>query len=205
MAAYWTFCLLCALITGFDLNVIQINAINAFINALVNNKVYLIPPKGIDLLPGFFFCLKKAIYRLQKSPKLWFLEMSTALQSMGLKAVLDKPYLYVYPTKPIFVFFYINDILIIRHLSYRQQIEDILKQLQDQFKIRQIPQFTSFLNTRVVRDRQKGKLQLCLDQYLKKLVLIYYLEYLKLLAILLSGQELTPYKGEATLNQIKGY
>ena len=37
---------------------------------------------------------------------------------MGLKAVPDKPYLYVYFTKPIFVFFYVNNILIIKHLSY---------------------------------------------------------------------------------------
>jgi hypothetical protein len=51
-----------------------------------------------------------------------------------------------------------------------------------------------------MRDRQKGKLWLCLDQYLKKLVSIYYLEYLKLSATPLSGQELTPYEGEATPN-----
>ena len=44
--------------------------------------------------------------------------MSAALQGMGLKAVLDKPYLYIHPTKPIFIFFYIDNILIIRHLSY---------------------------------------------------------------------------------------
>ena len=56
-----------------------------------------------------------------------------------------------------------------------------------------------------MRDWQKGKLWLCLDQYLEKLVLIYYLKYLKLLATLLSGQELTLYKGEATPNQTKGY
>ena len=128
-AAYQTFRLLCTLIASFNLNVIQINAVNAFVNALVDNKVYLIPPKGIDLPPGFSFRLRKAIYRLQKSPKLWFLEMSAALQSMGLKAVPDKLYLYIYPTKPIFIFFYVNNILIIRHLSYYQQIKDILKQL----------------------------------------------------------------------------
>jgi hypothetical protein len=44
--------------------------------------------------------------------------MSAALQSMGLKMVLDKLCLYIYPTKPIFIFFYINDILIIGYLSY---------------------------------------------------------------------------------------
>ena len=79
MAAYWTFYLLYTLITSFDLNVIQINAINAFINALVDNKVYFIPLKGIDLLPRFSLCLRKVIYRLWKSLKLWFLEMSAVL------------------------------------------------------------------------------------------------------------------------------
>ncbi len=124
---------------------------------------------------------------------------------MGLKAIPDKLYLYIHPTKPIFVFFYINNILIIKHPSCRQQMEDILKQLQNQFKIHQILQFTSFLNTHVVQDQQKGKLWLCLNQYLKKLVSIYHLEYLKPSATPLSGQELTPYKGETTPNQTKGY
>jgi len=55
--------------------------------------------------------------------------MSAALQSMGLKAVLDELCLYIYPTKPIFIFFYVNNILVIKHLSYYQQMEDILKQL----------------------------------------------------------------------------
>ena len=117
-AAYWTFHLLCALIAGFNLDVIQIDTVNAFVNALVDNEVYLIPPKGIDLLPRLSLCLRKAIYRLRKSLKLWFLEMSATLRSIGLKAILDKLYLYVHPTEPIFIFFYINDILIIGHLSY---------------------------------------------------------------------------------------
>jgi len=70
MAAYWTFYLLYTLIAGFDLNIIQIDTINAFINALVNNEVYFIPLKGIDLPPRFSLYLRKAMYRLQKSPKL---------------------------------------------------------------------------------------------------------------------------------------
>jgi hypothetical protein len=77
-------------------------------NALVNNKVYLIPPKGIDLLFKFFFYLKKAIYRLHKSPKLQFLEIFAALQNMGLKAIPNELCFYIHPTKPIFIFFFIS-------------------------------------------------------------------------------------------------
>jgi len=43
--------------------------------------------------------------------------MSATLQSIGLKAVPNKLCLYIHPTKPIFVFFYVNDILIIGHPS----------------------------------------------------------------------------------------
>ena len=44
--------------------------------------------------------------------------MSAALQSMGLKTVPNKPYFYIHSTEPIFVFFYVDEILIIKHLSY---------------------------------------------------------------------------------------
>ena len=51
----------------------------------------------------------------------------------------------------------------------------------------------------------KGKALAVPKLIFKKLVSIYYLEYLNLLAILLLSQKLTLYKGEAILNQMKGY
>ena len=103
------------------------------------------------------------------------------------------------------MFFYVDDILIIGHPTVRQEMEDILKKLQDHFEVRRMTDFNSFLNTRVIRDREQKKLWLCLDQYLEKLPTLYQLEYLKPSATPLSTQELTKYKGQATPNQVKAY
>ncbi|RMZ74711.1 hypothetical protein DV736_g6719, partial [Chaetothyriales sp. CBS 134916] len=84
-------------------------------------------------------------------------------------------------------------------------MEDILRQLQDRFEIRILPEFTSFLSTRVVRDRKQKKLWICMDQYLEKLLTLYELEYHKLSDTPLSTQELVPFDGEATPSQIKAY
>ena len=47
-AAYRTFRLLCALICAFDLEVIQVDAVNAFVNALIDEEIYLVPLNGLD-------------------------------------------------------------------------------------------------------------------------------------------------------------
>jgi hypothetical protein len=48
---------------------------------------------------------------------------------MGLRLVPDEQYLYVHLDKLIFIFFYVDDILIISHSTVRQEIKDILKKL----------------------------------------------------------------------------
>lgn len=204
-AAYRTFRLLCALIAAFDLNVIQVDALNAFLHAKIDEEVYLSVPQGLDIPPGISLRLRKALYGLRKSPKLWFLEMSGALKALSLVPVPDEPCLFVHPTKPVFVFFYVDDILIVSHRTCTDEAEGIFKRLNERFQLHIIPKFSSFLNTRVIRDREKRKLWLCLDQYCEKLVTLYQLEYHKPSATPLSGQELTKYDGEATPNQAKGY
>ena len=204
-AAYRTFRLLCALIAAFDLEVTQTDAVNAFVNAMIGEEVYLSTPEGLDLPPDVSLRLRKAMYGLRKSPKLWFLEMTATLKAIGLAPVPDEPCLFVHPNKPVFVFFYVDDILVISHTTCRDEGEDIRKRLHERFEMRRMPQFSSFLSTRVIRDREKRKLWLCQDQYLEKLVTLYQLEYMKPSATPLSGQVLTKYDGEATPNQAKGY
>ena len=105
------------------------DAVNAFVNALVDEEIYLVPLNGLDVASGISLRLRKALYGLRKSLKLWFLEISATLRAMGLQPVPDEQCLYVHPSKPIFVFFYVDDILIIGHPTVREEMEDILTKL----------------------------------------------------------------------------
>ncbi|RMD39157.1 hypothetical protein DV735_g5972, partial [Chaetothyriales sp. CBS 134920] len=118
-------------------------------------EIYLTPPQGSGIPLGTYLHLRKALYSLRKSPKLWFLELSAVLRSFGLTPVPDKPCLFVHPEKLIFVFFYVDDILIISKPDEHTEMEQILEKIQDHFEIRRMEEFSSFLNTRVALGRQQ--------------------------------------------------
>ena len=80
--AYRTFRMLMALTAAFDLDVIQLDAVNAFVNADLDEDVYISCPDGYKDA-GRDICLKlrKALYGLRKSPRLWHTEFTTDRKS----------------------------------------------------------------------------------------------------------------------------
>ena len=204
--AYKTFCMLMALVAAFDLNVIQLDAVNAFINADLDEDIYISCPDGYKEA-GRDICLKlrKALYGLRKSPKLWFIEFSTALRKLGLTPVPDEPCLFIHPTKLIIVFFYVDDILLMSSPSLNSELEELCRNLMEMYEMRRMDEFKSFLNTTVVRDRLNRRLWLSQHQYIEKLVAIYHQEFAPTTHTPLSGQDLQQYEGEATPKQIIAY
>jgi hypothetical protein len=83
--AFWT---LMAITIKFNLEMIQIDTVNAFVHCNLNKVVY------IRLLPGFnkgktnkVLYLKKALYKLRRSPLLWQKNLINSLNELGFKEV----------------------------------------------------------------------------------------------------------------------
>ena len=58
------------IMTCFDLEIIQYNAVNAFVNAPLDKVIYIrIPPEYCER--GIVLFLHKALYGSRKSPLLW--------------------------------------------------------------------------------------------------------------------------------------
>ena len=204
--AYRTFRLLMALVAAFDLDVIQLDTVNAFINADLDQDVYISCPDGYKE-KGKDICLKlrKALYGLRKSPKLWNIEFSTTLRNLGLIPVPDEKCLFIHPTKLIMIFFYVDDILLLGAKHLRSELETLCENLMSKYEMRRMDDFKSFLNTRVLRDRPNKHLWLCLDQYIEKLVTLYHQEFAPVSHTPLSGQNLQKYEDQATPDQITAY
>ena len=197
-----------ALAAAFDLEIMQIDAVNAFINADIDEDVYVPMPQGymdIEGKQGKVLKLRKALYGLQKSPKLWFNHFSTTLRKLGLIPVPDEPCLYVHPTELTMVYFYVDDILLFGKPGSIPELEALAQRIEETYEIRRIKDANHYLNIRIVRDRPNRRLYLCLDQYIEKIVTQFHLEYAKQPFTPLSGQELIPYEGEATLGEINAY
>jgi hypothetical protein len=99
-----------ALVAAFDLDTDQKDAVNAFLNALLDTPVYTRTPDGFKV-SGKIWKLRKALYSLKKSPWLWQQDLATILMRFGLLPVLEEECLYA--NEYIIVLVYVDDIIII--------------------------------------------------------------------------------------------
>jgi hypothetical protein len=104
-----SFRVLMAIAAKFDLELIQFDVVNAFVNAALPNPVFMTLPPGYRT-PGKVLRLNKALYGLRMSPLLWQKEFSSTLRSAGYGPIPHEPCCY---TKDgILIFFYIDDVVI---------------------------------------------------------------------------------------------
>ncbi len=97
-----------AIAARFDLELIQFDAVNAFVNASLDETVYMRPPPGYRK-DGKVLRLRKALYGLRRSPLLWQRELTTTLKLLGFQEVPHEPCCLV--KDGIVVFFYVDDIV----------------------------------------------------------------------------------------------
>ena len=77
---------LAAITAKFDLETIQIDAVNAFVHCDLDEIVYMKLPPGFTK-PGRVLCHRKALYGLRRSPILWQKKLTSALRNLGFKEV----------------------------------------------------------------------------------------------------------------------
>ena len=121
-----------ALAAAFDLDIIQLDAVNAFLNSILTDEVYVELPPGMFPRTTKMRCwrLLRALYGLRKSPRLWQQEATRVLGQLGFKTVYEDVCLMV-SDDGILVIFYVDDILIFSPKSIRQRAADITAQLAD--------------------------------------------------------------------------
>jgi hypothetical protein len=104
-----------AIAARFDLEAVQINTVNVFINGLLDKQVYTYLLDGFKI-PGKLLHLYCILYGLHRSLLLWLQELSSALLELGLKLIPEAQCLFT--NSRIIVFFYINDIVILYYKSH---------------------------------------------------------------------------------------
>jgi len=191
---------LMAITAAFGLHAIQLDAVNAFTNSKVDETVYCQCPEGFEQT-GQCLLLLQALYGLRRSPLLWLKEFSTTLIQLGLHQVPDE--LCLYTDGKTIVFFYVDDIVILgKDLALLHQLKDALLQL---YEMRDLGDLSWFLGIRIIRDWQQGKLWLCQDSYIEKIATSFHLDNSKPVYTPLTQDELIPYDGQASPQDIYIY
>ena len=196
------FRVLMAIAAQFDLEMAQFDAVNAFINSLLDIEVYVQPPPGFPQ-SGNYLQLFRALYGLPRSPLLWQKDLSRKLMQLGLQATPEANCIFM--NQDLVVFFYVDDICVLYHRSKQEAYESFRTSLLAAYEMREIGDMKWFLGIRVIRDREQRKLWLCQDAYLDQIAGKYGLTNQKAPQTPMQTQELLPNTREASDHDILAY
>lgn len=121
----------------------------------------------------------------------------------GLQAVPEDPCVFV--KNGVMVFFYVDDILIARRLSVRDQARQLERDLEAYWRLTGSDEEGWFLNVRILRDRQQHKLWLCQDTYISSITMRFHLIDRAAVLTPLPSEGLRPYEGTASAEDINLY
>jgi hypothetical protein len=161
-----------AIAGAFDLEMRSYDALNAFLNAKLQDKVFCETPEGFPEL-GECIELLRALYGLKEAPLLWYRELTKSLSELGLHPVPDAPCLY--RNDFILVFFYVDDIVVLSKKQHLDKLHDFESKLFKKYEIRSLGELRWFLGVRIMRDRPNKKIWLLMDSYIQKVITKYNL------------------------------
>ena len=128
----WQILLTLAAINNWEIE--QIDFIEAFLNSNLKKDIYIeIPPELIKLTAknpkftnltakydfninpaeGQIIHLKKALYRLKQSPRVWQTKLQNLLKDLGYQPLTSDSAMYINPKKRLFIITFIDDYIII--------------------------------------------------------------------------------------------
>ncbi|KAF7173426.1 hypothetical protein CNMCM6106_007498 [Aspergillus hiratsukae] len=155
-----------AIAARFDLELKQYDAVNAFVHAPLNKKVFMRMPRGYQQR-GRILRLNKAVYGLRQSPVLWQRLFTTTLINIGFKPIPHEPCCMTYDG--ILIFFYVDDIVLAYRKSQHSTAKSLIKQLKAQYNISGGEDLQWFLGIAIYRDRKQRKAWLSQASYIDKI------------------------------------
>ena len=103
-----------------DWEVLQLDVQTAFLNASVQEEVYVETPPGlgsVDVATGLphVMKLKKSLYGPRQSPRNWFNTINDSLRYMGFTSSTSDPYVYTFGTSDTFskLTLYVDNLLLL--------------------------------------------------------------------------------------------
>ena len=97
-------------------------------------------------------CLKRALYRLKQSARLWQEKLSRVLQSLGYTPTSADHCIYRNAETGIVIATYVNDFLIFG--PRKDQINKLKAELHRALKVEDLGPCQQFLSIKVIQDRQ---------------------------------------------------
>ncbi|THH21687.1 hypothetical protein EUX98_g8303 [Antrodiella citrinella] len=149
-----------------NLEIVSTDISQAFINGDLDVEIYMQQPEGFKHgNPGDVLRIRKGLYGLKQAGRLWNQKLNAALLSIGFLRVKADASVYVYARGScrVIIPIHVDDITLVG--PSKPEIEQIISELSQHFKLRVLGDTSWLLGIEIIRDRAKCSLSLSQRQY----------------------------------------
>ena len=151
----------------------QIDFDTAFLNAPLEEEVYIKPPKGYEHSnPNVVWKLKRSLYGLKQAGRNWYIQLDKSMKDLGFTPLVMDPCIYTKTSKThnlMIISLYVDDELIACHKKDVEEWLQIKESLSKLYDLKDLDQAQWILNMKVTVD-PKGTIALNQKQYTKDLL-----------------------------------
>ena len=167
-------CMVLAIAAEFDFECWQLDYNTAFLNATVEEEVY------VKMAPGYeefnndgvpiVTRLLKSFYGLRQSSRCWYGTFGEHVVEIGFKSLKSDPYVYIYSESgAIYVLaLYVDDVLLLG--KDHKALERIKRKLMGCFSMTDMRDVSLVLGMEVTRDGTKGAVTITQENYVESLL-----------------------------------
>jgi hypothetical protein len=157
VSKYSTLRFLIAHCTAMKVSITHLDVTTAFLNADLEEEVWVSEPPGMVATPGFAFKLHKALYGLKQAPRAWAMKLKATMINIGFEVSTSDQCLYVMHLpdgQKIWCNTYVDDLFLAANPG---PIKDkIISQLKAAFEIKDLGIMTRPLGMELEYDHEKG-------------------------------------------------
>lgn len=149
-----------------DLEIESVDISSAFLNGEIDSEVFMRQPEGFPQgSPEQVLRLKKSIYGLRQSPRLWHQKLNSVLLSLRFKKIKSDASVWVFDRDGVRVIVpvFVDDMTLVS--KSKQKITELKEELKKHFKLRDLGPTDFLLGVKIDRDRSHRILQLSQRQY----------------------------------------
>lgn len=166
-----TFRILLSVAAGRNMRVFHFDAKTAFLNGELQEEIYMKQPPGFvkDGKEDLVCKLRKSIYGLKQSARVWNETLHKVLIELGLKQASADDCLYVLEgtVNSVYVLVYVDDILVTSNSDV--YVERVRKKLQERFITENLGEVRNYLGMRIERSND-GMFFLDQRKYIQRII-----------------------------------
>ena len=165
VAKFTSFRLLMAIACALNLDISSSDVKTAFLNAILEEAIYIYPPRGLGYPPNTVWKLLKNLYGLKGAPRGWNLTLHAVMLELGFVQSIFDPCLYF--IKDLWVLVWVDDTL---KVGTPEAIAWFEGELDKRFTMTHVADVEMFVGIEIKRDREAGVLELTQTSYIDKIL-----------------------------------